>query len=220
MIDVGANIGWYSLVASLDVGAGGHVVAFEPEAANFALLSRNLERNGATNVVPRQVALGSETGTAPLFLSDDNRGDHRLFEGDAPRRATSIPVTTLDDVIADLPCVPTVVKCDTQGSEWAVVQGLRNARFDAVACCWIIEFWPHGLTGMGADPGRLLQWFDRYGYLMFEVSEGNPKLVATDSGRLMGRVQGDLSASSQLFINLLLIHPRDPRLGRLHGMLA
>lgn len=215
VIDIGANLGWYSLIASARVGHEGKVLALEPEQINFELLTRNIVRNGASNVITKRVAVGNSRGMSQLFLSEDNLGDHRLFEGKAKRRSTSIEVTTLNELIDGLECQPTLIKCDTQGSELAVVQGLDGNRFDPVTCSWIVEFWPHGLAGMDSDPEQLLRWFDNYGYQFYEVSEGNPRLVKCDSARLMHRVNTDLNQQSQMFINLLLIHPTDDRYSKI-----
>ena len=211
VVDIGANIGWYSLIASACVGSGGRVVALEPEDRNYRLLVRNLARNAATNVDARRVAAGAHIGTRPLFLSTENRGDHRLFAGEEVRATETIEVVTLDALLAESPIAPTLVKCDTQGSEWAVVQGVEVARINCARCAWIMEFWPYGLNGMGARPDDLVRWFASAGYRFFEVSEGNPRLVPTTPDALMQRVATDLTVTSQMFINVLLIHPADPR---------
>ena len=128
------------------------MVALEPEEANYQVLLRNLARNAVTNVEARRVAVGDRPGTMPLYLSDDNRGDHRLFEGLESRDAQTIEVTTLDAILAGIATGLTLIKCDTQGSEWSVVQGMDPTRFDASRCAWIVEFWPYGLDGTGRVP--------------------------------------------------------------------
>ena len=78
-VDVGANIGYFSLLASRLVGPAGTVLAFEPEAANYALLEANCRRNGCDNVRCFRAALGEENASGTIYLNELNRGDHSLY---------------------------------------------------------------------------------------------------------------------------------------------
>ena len=57
VIDVGANVGWYTVIASKLVGKKGRVIAFEPEPVNFAILKKNVLANGCENVILELKAL-------------------------------------------------------------------------------------------------------------------------------------------------------------------
>src|SRR5580658_6921217 len=81
-VDIGANIGWYTIVAASIVGCDGHVYAFEPARDNFELAARNLILNDLQNVTLEQMAVTDRAGTDLLFLSTENLGDHRLFASD------------------------------------------------------------------------------------------------------------------------------------------
>ena len=215
VIDIGANIGWYSLVASSCVGPDGLILALEPEPHNFSLLRRNLARNRVGNVIARQVAVTDKTGSGSLFLSRENMGDHRLIDGGESRSATPVELVRLDDLIQTMGRSPTLVKSDTQGSEWNIVQGVGPGSLDPKLCCWLVEFWPHGLAGMNAEPSGLLDWFFSRGYRFYELSEANPRLVETNPEKLLHRANTDLSKESLGFINLLLIHPADSRIAEI-----
>jgi FkbM family methyltransferase len=91
--DVGANIGYYTLILARCVGPEGRVFAFEPDPVNFALLQRNIEVNGYRNVVAVNKAVSDRAGPTRLFLAPDNLADHRIFDPGDGRR--SIPVETL-----------------------------------------------------------------------------------------------------------------------------
>ena len=78
-IDVGANFGYYTVLASKLVGPTGRVIAFEPDPRSFQLLERNVARNGCTNVVLEQKALADKPGTLTLHVSDSNRGAHSVI---------------------------------------------------------------------------------------------------------------------------------------------
>jgi hypothetical protein len=69
VLDIGANIGYYTLIFAKLVGEEGKVFAFEPEPTNFSLLEKNVEINGYKNVVLIQKAVSNETGKIRLYLS-------------------------------------------------------------------------------------------------------------------------------------------------------
>lgn len=84
-VDVGANIGYFSLVAASVVGGQGAVYAFEPAPDNWALLRQSAARNGLAALIHGEAAaLAERSGTASLYLSEDNLGDHRLAEAGDP----------------------------------------------------------------------------------------------------------------------------------------
>jgi FkbM family methyltransferase len=128
-IDVGANIGWYSIAAATRIGTGGHVLAIEPDAGNFALLEANIKQTGAS-VTPFRCALGSATGRGTLSTSSTNKGDHRVrnFVVDEPRGSPgTVRVETLDNVLEssgefDIDRLR-VIKIDVQGFEAEVLKG-------------------------------------------------------------------------------------------------
>ncbi len=69
VIDVGANIGCFTLLAAKIVGPSGRVIALEPEPSTFAQLLRNIKLNGVTNVVPMQLAVGARRGCVTLHAA-------------------------------------------------------------------------------------------------------------------------------------------------------
>ena len=78
-VDVGANIGYFSLLAANLVGTEGTVYAFEPEPGNHELLRKNIELNSYSNIVMIQKAVSNKSGSAPLFLSALDSGSHSLY---------------------------------------------------------------------------------------------------------------------------------------------
>ena len=109
VVDAGANLGWYTLLAA---ASGATVVAFEPMPANAMLLRSNVDRNGFAALVEiHESALGQAAGEAVLSLSIDNQGDHRLVTASGSRSTVSVKVQSLDDVLDGRR--PTLVKLDT-----------------------------------------------------------------------------------------------------------
>lgn len=77
-LDIGANVGYFTLIAAKLVGEKGKVFAFEPEPHNFDLLVKNIALNGYDNVTPVQKAISNKNGKAKLFLNTFDGGGHTL----------------------------------------------------------------------------------------------------------------------------------------------
>ena len=81
VMDIGANIGYYTLVAAKLVGANGKVYAFEPESINFSFLKKSVEINNYENVICEKKAVSNENGKLKLFLHKFQTGDYTLVGG-------------------------------------------------------------------------------------------------------------------------------------------
>jgi FkbM family methyltransferase len=202
---LGANIGYYTIAASLRCGEAGRVHAFEPEPGNFALLERNIALNGCANVRAVNAAAAERAGNAELFLSPINQGDHRLYGNEAGRASVMVPMISLDEYFAKEPTRIDLVKMDTQGSEARILSGMgdvitRNREWLTM----IIEFWPFGLEGAGDSAARLAELLSPFGFAVSEIDEANRRLVPTSWEALIRRAATDLHAATQNFVNLLL----------------
>ena len=188
VVDVGANIGYYTLLCASLVGKRGRVVAFEPDPDNFRLLERNVRLNGCDQVVTVPKAVSSERGTTRLYLDAANRGAPSLRQSNVPVLRGSVEVETvrLDDCLNDSMGTQSVdvLRIDAQGAEWQILTGatkvLDNASLDIV-----MEFWPVGLQNFGADPQQCLAWLERRGFHFAIIDEGNQRLRPATSRRVL-----------------------------------
>jgi FkbM family methyltransferase len=123
--DVGANVGFYTLLLSRLVGERGAVHAFEPLARNREYLERHVALNRAANVRIHSVAVGRSRGTAAFEPAPDPSMGRVVT---APSGSTvTVPVVCLDDVVyADGQPPPDVVKMDVEGGEADVLAGMRR----------------------------------------------------------------------------------------------
>lgn len=145
--NIGANIGYYSLIASDRVGSSGQVIAFEPAQQNLELLNRTVSENQLTNVRIMPVAIGAADGVAMLALSATNSGDHQVLSGAREDRATTdVPLRSVDSLIAEEVLQPDAIIMDVQGSELDVLRGmsatLRHPKLKTI----FTEFWYGGLN--------------------------------------------------------------------------
>lgn len=177
-VDVGAHVGYFSVLAAKRVGPSGTVIAVEPEARNLDLLHRNLTRNRCNMARVMPFAAGSTVGWMSLALDEENRGAHRLVrEGDPDARASARCVR-LDDL---LPAKVDVVKIDAQGYDHEVIDGLHDTLDANRHAVVLVELSRFELRRRGLDCGAVLA---RYEALDFTISmlehSGNPRTVSRD----------------------------------------
>lgn len=204
-VDVGANIGYFSLVASRIVGAEGEVLAFEPETLNYELLESNCQLNGCDNVRNFKAALGEENASGQIYLNELNRGDHSLYPGDEDRASQDISIVNGSKLImASHPRVD-FIKVDTQGAECDVLVGLMplvEASFPDLIL--IIEFSPMHLKNAGASGRQLLDLLAAqpwHMYLMDYDAGGLLPFTAQQVRSLNDLTEAD--PSSEGFFNLI-----------------
>ncbi len=187
VIDAGAHIGYLTLAMAQAVGRTGKVYAFEPDPANFALLSRNIATNGYSNIVSVPAAVWSSKGRRPLFLRDDHHGDHRMYDPGGRRSAVTVDTVSLDDYFSDDQTIQ-LIKLDIQGSEMWALNGMTSLLRRSSQVVLVFEFWPRGLRGCGSDPEHLLTTLRELGFTICRLKE-SAELVAVTPGELLGELE-------------------------------
>lgn len=184
IVDIGANIGYYTLLAARLVGKRGKVFAFEPDPDNYALLLRNIEANGYQNVVPVNKAVSDNSEPAKLFLDPQNRGTHRLWDSHDERQYIEVEVTTLDEFFRSLDISIDIIKMDIEGCEPRALAGMNNLIMRNPNLRIISEFWPEGIKGSGFSPAEFLQHIVECGFRLYHITN-NGGIQPTDAARLM-----------------------------------
>ncbi|WP_432725858.1 FkbM family methyltransferase [Variovorax sp. W6] len=220
VLDIGGNIGWYSVVAAKTIGPSGRIMTFEPDPDNFRILSRNLEMIQGAQTLPRHAAVSDSEGALKLYIDPENRGDHRIFDDGTERPYINVSTSTLDAMLADEPQLPDVVKSDTQGSEARILRGARATFARGWRPVLVMEFWPFGLTGSGDDPMALWNELVGLGYQMFELTEEQPKMHVLTEQRVREGLSSSMSPASQGFINIVAIPQGSDRLASIQDLIA
>jgi FkbM family methyltransferase len=122
VVDIGANIGYYSLLAASRVGDNGKVIAFEPGAENAALLTRSTQANGFDNVVVHPYAV-SDADEIVGFNMDDSNG--QIKPGDPADWACQVQTIILDRFLAAEPRID-LIKMDIEGAEGRALRGMQQ----------------------------------------------------------------------------------------------
>jgi len=184
VIDVGAHVGYYTLIAARAVGDKGRVFAFEPEPSNYKLMLKNIHFNGYSNVIPVQKAVTNITGPIKLFLAEDASG-HSTVCDNPHQRAIPVDSTTLDDFFADQIPQIHVIKIDVEGAENAVLQGMSRIIAKNPELKIFTEFCPEALKIAGCLPTEYLEKFANYGFDIYLIDEKKQSLELAEVRRVM-----------------------------------
>lgn len=127
LYDVGANVGFLTVIGARLVGSSGTVYAFEPVPENANLIRRNAEVNGLKQILVVEKAVASESGTAELVLAAYSGGASLASVGPPPDATGRIRVkaVTIDELVEQASYkAPSFVKIDVEGAELAVLRGM------------------------------------------------------------------------------------------------
>jgi FkbM family methyltransferase len=162
-LDVGANIGFYSLLASYSNG-NGPVLAFEPHPVASERLRENAAVNSLQNIRVLQVALGDTSGSG--LLTTDLFDQNRIATTNDIGTTASVRLSTLDAELAQQQIDPgtvSMVKIDTEGFEARVLRGAASLLKTKPGPVWIVEMTGLGLR-YGSDDAEVEAIFMKHGY--------------------------------------------------------
>ncbi len=158
VIDIGAHIGYYTLIAARGVGPNGKVYAFEPEVENYRWLQKNIEINGYQNVTTVSKAVAEKTGSLKLWLGNGS-GTHSIYpEPGGSQKNELVEATTIDDFLKAEGWPPIgVIKIDAEGAEPQVFIGMQQLLKHQNKLKIIFEFNRCRFEEIGLNPLNFLQ---------------------------------------------------------------
>ena len=199
VLDIGANIGYYTLIFARLVGEKGRVFAFEPDPDNFALLKRNVQLNGYRNVILVQKAVSNETRKARLFLRERGKGYQTMIDLHDGRNFIEIEAVRLDDYFAGYQGAVDFIKMDIEGTEVGAIQGMLSLLNKNRSLKILTEFWPYGLKRFGVEPGDYLELLLKHGFRLYHA--GAPLSHGSTSGTRErgGKIPADVAELLRVF---------------------
>lgn len=152
VLDVGANIGYFTVLSALLAGPTGRVIAFEPEPRNHAVLAANITTNDLKQVTLLRSACADRIGQHELAINASETGWHRLATPGTSTRGkrVTVEVTTVDATVGESPV--DVIKIDVEGHEGAVVAGMLQTLSSNAGATVILEYSPAQARLAGLDP--------------------------------------------------------------------
>jgi len=184
VLDVGANIGYYTLLLAKLVGTKGKVFAFEPAPDNFFLLEKNISLNGYKNVVLENLALSNSNGHVDLYLSDESMGWHRIYPSKfCSNNHVKVEMIRLDDYFKNENIRDTIsfIKMDVEGAEFGVLKGMTTILKNNKKLTLLLEFVPHYIREFGSNPKDLLNFLDEQGFEIFVIEEKSEQIKLVDN---------------------------------------
>ena len=172
--DVGANIGYFSLLCAVRVSADGRIFAFEPGATAWGQLTANIALNRMGAIIhPRQVAVGRQTARGRLRQSRPGAEDAAVLvdRSDSGGTYEEVAIVTLDEALRDLDRPLRLLKVDVEGREWDVLWGAESR----LACdrpFLFVELSLPQQTRFGYHPRELVHWIEARGYSVATVERG------------------------------------------------
>lgn len=209
VLDIGANIGYYTLIFAKLVGEHGKVFAFEPEPFNFKLLKKNVEINNYQNVILQNSAISNNNGKTKLYLSQEQSGTHRIFPSDmCSNNYVEVEMIRLDDYFKNNVLAEKIsfVKIDVEGAELGVLEGMKSLLELNKKLEILIEFIPPYIKEFGANPIDILILLENYNFKIHLVNYKTQKIEEVlDKNILLKKYDGYRKGDYPVVINLLCI---------------
>jgi len=184
VVDVGANIGIYTLYAARMLEGKGRIHSFEPTPRTYRILRDNVQVNGFLElglIEMHQVAVSDRAGQAGFVVFPEDSGHNTLFEEGVAGQRIEVSTVSLDEVLKDEPRVD-VVKIDAEGAEPLILCGMRKIVERSPGIRILMEYAPVHLRRAGVDPGGFLDEIASWGFDVRRIHDetGEPLEASRD----------------------------------------
>jgi FkbM family methyltransferase len=172
--DIGANVGYFTLVAATALANRGQIVAFEPGQNAYARLTENISLNPYGNIQTYPLAVSDREGEAMLHLEGDIADSSAsLFQTSQTQAGHQVCRTVaLDDFIAaEALRPPSLIKLDAEGAELAVLKGAQGLISQSPPL-FLMEMEEKTLQAAGASKAAIRQFLEGYGYRAAHLRKG------------------------------------------------
>lgn len=170
VVDVGAYLGYYTLLGARGAGSAGTVYAFECNPVNHRFLLHNVRLNGLQEtVVASASALSDDTGSSPFFVRSWDLSGGSLWQETGVKSVVEVTSTTLDAVLGGRPV--DVLKMDIEGGEPRALAGMKNTIAVSPNLVMFVECSPHALVSSGSSAGQLIEQLRELGFDITEIDD-------------------------------------------------
>ncbi|HEX2029832.1 MAG TPA: FkbM family methyltransferase [Actinomycetota bacterium] len=178
VVDVGAFLGYFSLVAALEVGPGGRVLAFEPDPRDFPWLERNVALNGmGDRITPLLRAAVDRQGTTRLFLAEGDQSQTSIYPGENRDQGIEVACTSVDVELGGEPAG--LIKIDVEGAELRALRGMeRTLEAAGRDVTLFVEWNPGALLDAGEPPDAVPRRLEELGFKVRMIDEEQRTLRA------------------------------------------
>jgi FkbM family methyltransferase len=177
VVDIGANIGHFALVAS-KVGKAGHVFCFEASPHNCNLIKKNIKINNINTISVENKAVSNLSGFLKLYLYRETKY-HRLYPTPGHQKFINIKAIKLDDF--ELPNKIDFIKIDVVGSEAKVIEGMRGIINNNPNLKIVMEFSASRVNESGASIDDMFHILESANFRIYDLDTSTQRVVSVDS---------------------------------------
>ncbi len=184
VVDLGANIGYFTCLLAKIVGEGGKVFAFEPDPRNLKLLRRNIQENNYKNVIIADKAVSDVNGSCTLYSSQKKFGANRIFESKKNQTQDFIPIKSeticLDDYFEKQNLLKKIdfIKIDIEGSEFRAFNGMKKILELNNNLKIFTEIAPSLLEDAGSSGKQVLDFLQEHKFINFFISDNRKNMLS------------------------------------------
>ena len=187
VLDLGAHIGYYTLMAARLVGTEGTVFAFEPDPKNFSLLERNVALNGYKNVTLVQKAVSDKTGAARFYLDTESWG-HSLSPIERSLESISVSTICLDQFIPEGTVVD-FIKINIEGAEGRAIRGMERLLGKGDTKAIMIDFHLEEMESQNSSSKEIWDRLAAFGFEMYYIQDNGTSKIEFEQALYMANKQ-------------------------------
>ncbi|MFA6432646.1 MAG: FkbM family methyltransferase [Candidatus Paceibacterota bacterium] len=208
VVDIGANIGYYTVVAAGRVGSQGKVFAYEPESHNFSLLEKNIEANKFTWTTPIKAGLSDKPGKRILFVAEEHTGIHSFADNRGAGSGVEVETDTLDHSLESYgsPKID-LIKMDIEGAEILALQGMKQTFARNPGLILFIELYPQAIERFGHRAIELLDILKESGFTLSIIDEDKKAITPLPEAEFRSFIES-FPATGEVAKNIYAVRSR------------
>lgn len=181
VIDIGANIGYYTVIAGYRVGQTGKVFSYEPNPENFHFLEDNIKKNNLKNTIPLMTALSDTIGERKLYLGNNKCTTHAFADNSGTGKSELVNTDTLDHSLVQYgsPIID-IIKMDIEGAEILALDGMKETIKRSPNLIMFTELYPKAMKRLNRNPIEYLEKLEVLGFTLFLINENKQGLDPID----------------------------------------
>jgi FkbM family methyltransferase len=176
VLDIGANIGFHTLILAKLVGKTGKVFAFEPSQRLFDILHKNIKHNQFSNITAIKSAVSNQNGKTKLFINEHSNCNNKLFDNGSDKYE-EVDLLTIDTYLKGETKID-FIKIDIEGAEALAFQGMMETIKKWKPIIYS-EFVPRNIKRYGTHAKDMLESLEQVGYLFIDTLDKSKTVLNT-----------------------------------------
>ena len=181
VIDIGAHIGYFTLLFAMLVGPKGKVFSFEPEPKNFELLKKNVEINDYDNVITERKIVSDKNEKCTLYTFETSSGANRIYKPNNKSNPKPIEVDSisLDEYFKNSEFLKKIkfIKIDVEGAEILILKSMKSLLKENNDVKLLLEFNPDFLSEIGSKESDFFDILHSENFSIFFIDGKHHKLI-------------------------------------------